>query len=62
MRWEEIEAGWKAMTRRVRADWPGADVDATRLDERTDKRSDAPRASIIPDATQVADRSDRSMR
>lgn len=24
MRWEEIEAGWTAMTRRVRADWPDA--------------------------------------
>jgi len=27
MRWEEIEAGWTAMTRRVRADWPGAGAD-----------------------------------
>ncbi len=27
MRWEEIEAGWQAMTRRVRADWPGAVAD-----------------------------------
>lgn len=27
MRWEEIEAGWAAMTRRVRADWPGAGAD-----------------------------------
>ncbi|EEW26174.1 hypothetical protein [Rhodobacter ferrooxidans] len=28
MRWEEIEAGWMAMTRRVRADWPCAVADS----------------------------------
>ena len=27
MRWEKIEAGWTATTRRVRADWPGAGAD-----------------------------------
>lgn len=28
MRWEEIEAGWKAMTNRVRADCPSVKADS----------------------------------